>query len=99
MKMLWLSAVTATCLLFGSVANAGDRHRDWDRHEWRDHHYDDRAYHRGWGRPAYREVYYRPAEVYYRPVYRPAPVPVPVVYEPVRGYSNGAVHGTISVGF
>lgn len=97
MKMLWLSAITATCLLLGNMANAGDRHH-WDDHrEARDRRCDDDHWRRGngWGRPVYyRPVQYRPAEVYYRPVYyRPAPV----YREPVR-YRDG-VHGSITVGF
>jgi len=96
MKLLWLSAITATCLLFGSVAHAGDHWRG-DRHEWRERRCDDYRPARGWERHA-RPVYYRPAEVYYRPVYQAAPVAVPVVYAPVRAYPGG-VHGSITVGF
>jgi Ni/Co efflux regulator RcnB len=100
MKTLWLSIITATCLLFGTAAHAGDHHRGYynDRHDYR--HCDDRrdwdrGRHEGW-RGNYREVYYRPVPVHYRPVYyRPAPR----YYERVGGYRDGDIHGSITVGF
>ena len=104
MKMLWLSAVTATCVLFGSMAHAGDHHHRGERYE---RHCDDWRPRHDWGRREvyYRPVHYRPAEVYYRPVhYRPAAVvpvvpAVPVAYEPMPVYGGGRVHGSITVGF
>ena len=103
MKKLWLSAITAACLLAGSVANAGDwhgathyngGHRDWDRHDYRSR--DDRH---GWGQANWRgarEVYYRPAPMYYRQGhYYPQPVYRDVGY---RVYGNG-LHGSITLGF
>lgn len=102
MKRLWLSAITATCLLFGSMAHAGDHHHNrGDRYE---RHHDNWRPRNDW-RPRevyYRPVHYRPAPVYYAPVrYRPVPV-VPVAYEPVPvygGYRGDGVHGSITVGF
>lgn len=103
MKKLWLSAIAATCLLAGSVANAGDHwrgdhdngwHRGWDRHEYR--HCDDERGH--WRRGGYREVYYRPERVYYAPVRYYEPAPVYRERVGYRGYDND-IHGSISVGF
>ena len=101
MNKLWLSAITAACLLAGNAAHAGDhggwhdngRHRGWDNHREYRRCDDDRWAHRDhWHRydRDYRDVYYS------RPVY----YSLPVYYErPARGYYDDDFHGSISVNF
>ncbi len=111
MKKFWLTALTASCLLMGSVAHAGDHYRDHgdrgDRggrggYEHYDHGRDrDWGGRRGWAPPPRAEWYgYRPIyrPIGYSPVYYP---PAPVYYGPpvYRGYDRGDVHAVISVGF
>lgn len=111
MNKLWLSAITAACLLAGNAAQAGDHghgHDDWDRgHREYRHCDDDRGWHRGWGDRGYYHrpvVYVRPV-VYSRPVYyerayeeRPVYYERPAYYGSAYG-GDGEIHGTVSVGF
>ena len=103
MKKLWLSALTAVCLLAGTAAQAGDHHRGPDRgwhgerHDQRGHDHRDRHWDRGWN--GARVYYYQPARVYYSPVrYYP---PRPVYYESrdYRRYGDPIIHGSINVNF
>lgn len=99
MKAFWLGTITAICLLLGSTAYAGDRHRHHDhghrdRYERRhDHHHHHHHHYRQQGR-----YYYGPAPRYYHPgYYRPAPR----YYGPAhhdRYYRDG-VGGHITVNF
>lgn len=104
MKKLWLSAITAACLLAGTAAHAGDHgrgghdngwHRGWDNHREYRHCDDDRWERRHYSR-GYEHDYYRPV-VYSRPVYYSRPA---YYGRPSYGrYYDDDIHGSISVNF
>lgn len=110
MNKLWLSAITAACVLAGNAAQAGDhgRHDDWDHGHREYRHCDnDRGHHWGW-RGYDRGYYHRPVVymrpvVYSRPVYyeeRPAYYEErPAYYGSAYGNGDGEVHGSVTVGF